>query len=80
MDKGNRTGLFMVDEIKKNIFEHNIGGHICYSSDVQSRLRDIKHSDDLKGLRTAFATIGLQKTVGKAILSRIKKLESGVKS
>ena len=61
----------------KSIFECNIGGHICYTLDVTGRMRIVKKCDDLNGLREALSTIGLQKTVGNAILSRIKKLEAG---
>ena len=59
----------------KSIFEHNYGSHICYSIDVPGRLAIVKNCDEIEGLKAALETIGLQKTVEKAINSRIRKLE-----
>ena len=58
----------------KNIFEKNFVGQICYSLGVEDRVRDIKKCNDIKALETARKMQGLQKTVIKAIDSRIKKL------
>ena len=61
--------------MNKNIFERNIGDRICYSLDAQSRIRDIKHCDDIEALRLTLHEGIYQKTVIQAINSRIKKLD-----
>ncbi len=61
----------------ESIFEHNIGGSICYTGDVEGRLRIVKSCRDIESLKLALKIPGLQITVEKAIHSRIRKLERG---
>ena len=58
----------------KSIFEQNIGGSICYTSDVENRVRIVKECNDIKALKRALEISGLQTTVEKAINIRIRKL------
>ena len=58
----------------KSIFEQNTGGSICYTSDVESRVRIVKECNDIKALKRALKISGLQTTVEKAINIRIRKL------
>jgi len=59
----------------KDIFECNIGGHICYTLDALGRMKIVRECDDIEALKTTFKTTRLQKTVEKAIILRIKRLE-----
>ena len=61
----------------ESIFMHKIGDRNCYSLDVQSRLDDIKHCKDIDALQFALDSETCQKTVERAIVSRIKKLKAG---
>lgn len=60
----------------ETIFVRIIGDRICYSLDVKSRLSDIKKCNDIDALKFTLASGACQKTVEKAICSRIKKLEA----
>ena len=60
-----------------NIFKKNIYGSICYSMCVKDRIRDVKKCTAVEDLKAALKTQGLQKTVEKVILSRIRRLENG---
>ena len=59
----------------ESIFEHNIGGRICYTREVEGRLRIVKECRDIESLKAAFDIPCLQKTVEKAISTRIRRLE-----
>ncbi len=59
----------------ESIFEHNIGGRICYTREVDGRLKIVKECRDIEALRSALDIPFLQKTVEKAIKARIRKLE-----
>ncbi len=58
-----------------SLFQRKEGDHICFSTDATSRLYDVKRCNDIGQLKYTLSTPGLQQTVKKAILSRIKKLE-----
>ena len=59
----------------ESIFEHNIGGRICYTRDVEGMVRIVKECRDIEALRSALDIPCLQKTVEKAISTRIRRLE-----
>lgn len=57
-----------------DVFRKMIGDHECFSMDVNNRMRDIKNCVNIKDLQDTLKREDLQKTVEKAIKSRIRKL------
>ena len=59
----------------KNIFEKNINGHKCFSNSVEDRLEDVRRCKSIDDLWDTLHLPGIQKTVGKAIRSKIKRFQ-----
>lgn len=57
-----------------DIFRKMIGDHECFSVDVDGRMEDVKRCENINDLYDTLKRSDLQKTVEKAIRSRIKKL------
>lgn len=61
--------------MSRNIFKHQCGEHSDFSLCVEDRLCDVKNCNEIDDLKAALDTIGLQVSVMKAIIARIRKLQ-----